>query len=258
MEIAVGAEILIRDIERIPEMRAVELLQKEIWGMADLDVTPLNQIVAAKSVGGILIGAFDGPVLVGFAYGFPGYEDGQPTIHSHLLAVKPEYRNLELGYKLKLQQRAQALARGITRMTWTFDPLQSLNAHFNFGKLGVTAERYEINFYGEETSSFLHRAGTDRLWVSWLLESDRVRQRIEGQAPPGKLPLELAGLQPLVQLMTDGAPRLSGERRHARLSPRPSLQAVSSRIFFVRRGTVSQAGSTSSPWDRTPEAIETS
>ncbi len=134
MAIADGAEILIRDIERIPEMRGAELLQKEVWGMADLEVTPLNQMVAAKAAGGILIGAFDGPVLVGFAYGFPGYEDGQPMIHSHMLAVKPEYRNLDLGYKLKLAQREQALARGITRMTWTFDPLQSLNAHFNLGE----------------------------------------------------------------------------------------------------------------------------
>ena len=54
--------------------------------------------------------------------------------------------------------------------------MQSLNAHLNFGKLGVISARYIVNFYGEETSSPLHQGfGTDRLWVRWLLESDRVK-----------------------------------------------------------------------------------
>ncbi len=82
-----------------------------------------------------------------------------------MLAVRPAYR------KLKLAQRERALAKGIGRITWTFDPLQSLNAHFNFGKLGVVSDVYKVNLYGAQTSSFLHRLGTDRLWVNWLLES---------------------------------------------------------------------------------------
>ena len=92
-----------------------------------------------------------------------------------MLAVKTAYRNHDLGYKLKLAQRERVLAQGIERMTWTFDPLQSLNAYFNFGKLGVVADAYKIDFYGEATSSFLQKIGTDRLWVSWLLNSERVR-----------------------------------------------------------------------------------
>ncbi len=71
------------------------------------------------------------------------------------------------------------MAKGIDRITWTFDPLQSRNAYLNFAKLGVKADRYKVNYYGE-TSSFLHSIGTDRLWVTWELESDRVRQRLEG------------------------------------------------------------------------------
>ncbi|HTG85512.1 MAG TPA: hypothetical protein VL907_00700, partial [Pyrinomonadaceae bacterium] len=78
-----------------------------------------------------------------------------------------------LGYMLKLAQRDAALALGVKRITWTFDPLQSRNAHLNFGKLGVTADRYLINYYGE-TSSFLHQSGTDRLWVTWQLDRERV------------------------------------------------------------------------------------
>src|SRR6476619_3928254 len=120
-----SAEIVIRDIRGQPEMRAAEELQKEVWGFSDIDVVPLTQLVAAKAAGGIVVGAFDREVLVGFAYGFVGYEDGNVTHHSHMLAVKPAYRGANVGYLLKLAQRRTALEQGIDRMTWTFDPLQS-------------------------------------------------------------------------------------------------------------------------------------
>ena len=160
--------IIIRDIEMISEMREVESLQKEVWACDDRDLVPLTMLAASKEVGAILVGAFDGSSLVGFAYSFVGFENGVSVQHSHILAVRPSHRNFKLGYKLKLAQRERALGQGITKMTWTFDPLQSLNAHFNFSKVGVLADEYKINFYGEETSSFLHQigTGTDRLWVS--------------------------------------------------------------------------------------------
>jgi chorismate synthase len=95
-----------------------------------------------------------------------------------MLAVNSAYRNLHLGWKLKLAQRQRVMDQGITTMTWTFDPLQSLNAHFNIGKLGVVSDRYYVNFYGADAPSFLHRIGTDRLWVKWLLNSRRVTERL--------------------------------------------------------------------------------
>ena len=126
--------ILVRDIDGPTELRAVEEVQKAVWGLPDLDVVPLTQLVAAKAAGGVVIGAFDRDILAGFAYGFAGYEDGHITHHSHMLAVRPEYRSLNIGYRLKLAQRERVLEQGIDRMTWTFDPLQSLNAYFNFDK----------------------------------------------------------------------------------------------------------------------------
>lgn len=172
------ANVTIREINGIDEIRAVENLQKEVWGLPDLDVVPSTQLIAARAAGGVLIGGFDGDDLVGFVYGFAGYENGRPTHHSHMLAVKPAYRNFRLGYKLKLAQRDFVLAQGITEMTWTFDPLQSLNAHFNFGRLGVISDRYLVDFYGADAASFLHQNGTDRLWVTWLLASERVVDRL--------------------------------------------------------------------------------
>jgi chorismate synthase len=195
--------IVIRDIDGGAEMRAVEELQKEVWGIRDLDVVPLSHLVAAKAAGGVLLGAFDRETLIGFVYGFVSYEYGSVGHHSHMLAVKPAYRNFNLGYKLKLAQRERVLAQSINQMTWTFDPLQSLNAHFNLNKLGVIADRYVVNFYGEDAASVLHRNGTDRLWVTWLLPSRSVSGRLEGTVSE----LELEKVAPLVQLGIDDSPR---------------------------------------------------
>jgi predicted GNAT superfamily acetyltransferase len=196
------SEIAIRPIESFSELRAVEDLQKDVWGTPDLDVVPLTHLVATIAAGGVLLGAFDGATLVGFVYGFVGKEEGQITHHSHMLAVKPAYRDLNLGYKLKLAQREAVLAQGINVITWTFDPLQSLNAYFNFKKLRVVAERYLVNFYGEEAPSFLHRSGTDRLWVKWLINSDRVVQRIDKSPVPPEVPI----IKPMIEVAPDNTP----------------------------------------------------
>lgn len=170
--------IVIRHLETFDELRAVEEMQKEVWGVPDLDVVPATHLIAAKAAGGVLLGAFDQKNLVGFVYGFVAQEDGEIAHHSHMLAVKNAYRNFNLGYKLKLAQREAVLDQGINVITWTFDPLQSLNAYFNFAKLGVICDRYFIDFYGEDAASFLHQTGTDRFWVKWLLNSQRVVKRI--------------------------------------------------------------------------------
>ena len=174
-----GKHFHIREAESDAEYHAVEDLQKEAWGFNDLDVVPAATLVATKWAGGMVLGAFEGSLMIGFAYGFPAYEDGRASIHSHMLAVKPEYRNAQVGFYLKLAQRDFALNKGLDEITWTFDPLQSLNAHLNFAKLGVISRRYLVNFYGETSSSPLHQGfGTDRLWVRWLLASDNVRNRL--------------------------------------------------------------------------------
>jgi len=178
----------IRDIDAISEMRKAEELQKNVWGFSDLDVVPFSHLAAAKEAGGVLVGAFDGEDLIGFVYGFPGFEDGRITIHSHMAAVNPEYRNQNVGYRLKLAQRDRALGKGIKLITWTFDPLQSVNAHFNIEKLGVISDKYLVNFYGEETTSFLHSIGTDRLWVKWESETPAVP---ENEAVEIEIPLDI-------------------------------------------------------------------
>jgi len=165
--------ITIRDLRTIDELHQLKAVEKEVWGMADDDAIPMTVAIALKAAGNIFIGAFEKEKpgreksekekLVGFAFGFLGREHGQTIIHSHMLAVLDAYRHLDLGLRLKQAQRERALAMGVHEMTWTFDPLQSRNAHFNFAKLGVVSETYKVDFYGPETSSMLHRNGTDRL-----------------------------------------------------------------------------------------------
>lgn len=205
--------IVIRDIVEVEEMRAVEELQMEVWGMPARDIASVFMLRATNAVGGVLVGAFDGAALVGFAYGFVGLEDGRPILHSDMLAVLSAYRGRDVGRRLKLAQRERALARGLRVMTWTFDPLQARNAHLNFGKLGVLSDRYLVNFYGEQSSSFLHSNGTDRLWVKWLLDSPRVSRRaqVTSGAAPDEWPARMSELPALVRVGDDDAPLVDAD-----------------------------------------------
>jgi len=208
--------ITFRDLQSVTDLKQVEQVEREVWGLSDADTTPLTLVIATKQAGSIWVGAFDGAKLVGFAFGFLGMEHGQLIVHSHMLAVREPYRNLRLGYMLKLAQRERALALRIHdgridevrihEMTWTFDPLQSRNAHLNFAKLGVVSESYKVDFYGPETSSVLHRNGTDRLWVTWPLASRRVHERLQGKDNRAEILDALSTLTPLVHFNGDGKP----------------------------------------------------
>jgi len=198
--------VTIRDLQSIEDLEQAEAVEKEVWGLADRDVMPLALMIATREAGSVWVGAFDGRKLAGFAFGFLAMESGHITLHSHMLAVREPYRDLDLGYKLKLAQRERALAMRVPEITWTFDPLQSRNAHLNFGKLGVVSDIYKIDFYGPETSSVLHQNGTDRLWVRWPLASRRVRDRLQGKDNRPEVLDAFSRLQPLVQFNGDGKP----------------------------------------------------
>jgi predicted GNAT superfamily acetyltransferase len=205
-----GRRFHIREARSEDEFHTIEDLQREAWQFSDLDVVPFATLIATQWAGGVVLVALEADAIIGFAYGFPAYEEGRVSIHSHMLAVKPDYRNLKAGLYLKLAQRDWVLDKGLSEITWTFDPLQSLNAHLNFARLGVISDRYIVNFYGEASSSPLHQGfGTDRLWVRWLLDSDRVKRRIEADRHPTPLPLwppdlEDAGSSPGMLVYRDG------------------------------------------------------
>jgi predicted GNAT superfamily acetyltransferase len=175
----VTSPVTIRHLSSIDEFRQVVELEKAIWGYTDPgDIVTVPVFIFTVKRGATLVGAFDGKRMVGFAYAVVGMKDGRPMQWSHMTGVLPEYRG-GLGYQLKLEQRARALAQGYELIEWTFDPMQAMNAHLNFAKLGGVVEEYAENFYGESTSALHRGTPTDRLIVSWRIGEPHVMRRLD-------------------------------------------------------------------------------
>lgn len=172
--------IHIRDLHGLDDYRAVVALEQAIWGYTDLaDVVTVPVFIITVKRGGILIGAFDdGGCMIGFAFSIVGIKDGRPTQWSHMMGVLLEHRRTGLGRMLKLAQRDRAIGAGFDLMEWTFDPLQALNAHLNFAKLGVVCDEYVENLYGDSTSALHRGTPTDRFVVQWVLRDPHVERRI--------------------------------------------------------------------------------
>jgi predicted GNAT superfamily acetyltransferase len=185
------APIEIRQLFQLPEFEEVLQLQKTIWSFEDIELLPLRFLVVVSKVGGHVFGAYDGDRMIGFCFAIPGVKpDGSPYLHSHMLGVMPQYRNAQVGRRLKLRQREDALARGIALIEWTFDPLELKNANLNIEKLGAIVRRYAPNQYGT-TSSPLHGGlPTDRCIAEWWIDSPRVRAVLAGARAPHGTPAE--------------------------------------------------------------------
>jgi predicted GNAT superfamily acetyltransferase len=198
-----GAMIVIRSCNGQEELEACVQLQVETWGYDPTDVIPRKAFQVWQKVGGQVIGAFDteiagagdegGPEsLVGFVLALPGIKfapetdagagEPRPYLHSHMMAVKEGYRNRGLGVQLKLEQRKDALKRGIRLIEWTFDPLEIKNAFLNIHKLGALTRSYLVDFYGVSSSRLQGGLPTDRLLAEWRLDSPHVLAILEGGA----------------------------------------------------------------------------
>jgi chorismate synthase len=194
------ATITFRELHTAEELAVCEALERHVWGLEDLDILPTSHLVASVHAGGLVLGAFAGEAAVGFAYGFPAYlpEKASPLgFHSHMLAVVPEARGQGIGQRLKWQQRAWCLARGLPWMTWTFDPLQMRNAKLNLEHLGATVGEYRPNEYGEMGGSLNAGLPSDRLLAFWELAGARVERlaagrRLDAVAEPEAIPELLA------------------------------------------------------------------
>jgi predicted GNAT superfamily acetyltransferase len=177
-------EYTIRECAALEDFAACLEMQREVWQFSDLDITPLRSFVITRRGGGFTFGAFapDGRLL-GFAHALPAFDaQRRPYYYSQMLAVDPRLRDAGIGLKLKLAQRAYAQERGLPLITWTFDPLQSRNAHLNLVKLGGVVRTYFVNYYGQTSSSELHRGlDTDRLFVEWWVGSTHVAEALAGR-----------------------------------------------------------------------------
>lgn len=212
------SEITIRHLETMDEIIATEEVQRATWTMTDLDVIPAHALHAMQHNGAVLIGAFDGDRVVGFAFGVLGTEHNPNRIdqvaaarlkmYSVIAGVLPEYQQHDIGYRLKMAQRDYALRIGIRLITWTYDPLESLNARFNIGKLGAVCRHYLRNFHGD-LSGINTGLATDRFDVEWWVTQNRVASRAERKWRPLKRDALMAGGAILVNEATineDGLP----------------------------------------------------
>ncbi len=182
----------IRPLTSPADMRAVEELQRAVWPGDETEVVPAHMLLAVAHGGGVVLGAFDADRLIGLAFGFLGTDSDSPDRvamarlkHcSHMLAVHPDYRDRSIGYRLKVAQRAAVVRQGIRLITWTYDPLQSRNAHLNIRRLGAVSRTYLREVYGEMRDGLNVGLPSDRFLVDWWITSHRVSSRIEGQRPP--------------------------------------------------------------------------
>ncbi len=181
------AGIEIRPCGSLAEYEECVRLQRTVWG-EDI-VIPSTVFVVAHHTGGQIIGAFDGPKMVGFTMALAGVRARQPFLHSHMTAVLEGYRDKGVGRRLKLFQRQDALKRGIRLVEWTFDPLELKNAHFNFVRLGAISRRFIPNCYGVTQSPLHAGLPTDRLVAEWWLDSDRVKNILADSPLPTKGPV---------------------------------------------------------------------
>ncbi len=184
-------KIVIRELHEPEEIMQIPRLEQAIWNDPN-DTIRSGTLMALVHEGALLAGAYvqepnASERLVGFIFGFPTNRPNEH--HSHMTGVLPEFQGSQIGLLLKRYQRDWALCKGYERVVWTFDPLRSLNAHFNLHKLGATFNRYIPNCYGP-MGGINAGAPSDRAYAVWDLRSPRVFRRI--YAPPPAV--EVAGL----------------------------------------------------------------
>jgi len=173
--------IEIREVESIEEYDACIRLQREVFGLPDLEISPRRHLIVSRKAGGWTLGAFIDGELIGFVHHLAAVNGEQVFGYSHMMAVAAEYQNKGVGAQLKWAQRARSLAEGRDFIKWTFEPMRARNAHFNLNRLGVVVREYAVNFYGTDYSTNPAEKGTgaigmdsDRLFASWELNSPRV------------------------------------------------------------------------------------
>jgi len=183
------ADSVLKILESPEEMQAVEDLQRVVWSGSETEIVPGHLLVTAAHNGGLVIGAFlpteDDQIagkLIGVVFGFVGLyftPDGPRPKHcSHLLGVLPEYRNSGIGFALKRAQWQMVRHQGIDRVTWTYDPLLSHNAHLNITRLGTVCNTYRRDIYGTLRNGLNAGLATDRFEVDWWINTSRVQRRL--------------------------------------------------------------------------------
>lgn len=181
---ATTAGVTITEVDDIAGHQAIAALFRAVWRAPDgSEVLPASEIRMLSSIGSYVVAASAGDMLLGASIGVFA-ADGH--LHSHVTGVAAAGQGRGIGRALKLHQRVWALERGITRISWTFDPLVLRNAWFNLHALGAEAVAYHPDFYGPMADGVNAGDASDRLLVEWPLDEPRVEAALAGshRGPP--------------------------------------------------------------------------
>ena len=184
------AEIIIRECTSIEDFDTCISLQREAFGLPDLEISPRRHLIVSRQAGGWTLGAFAGERMVGFVHHLAAVKNNSEVFgYSHMMAVAKDYQNKGVGAQLKWAQRERSLSEGRAYIKWTWDPMQARNAHFNLNRLGVIVDTYADNFYGTDYNSDPDQTAeekpglqSDRLFGNWYLNSPRVEALSRGEA----------------------------------------------------------------------------
>jgi predicted GNAT superfamily acetyltransferase len=163
------ARVEVRELRDVLEMERADRLFAGVWGGDEQDAVSVNMMKALAHAGHYVAGAWRDGSLAGASVGFFWAPGGRPRLHSHISGVAREAQGGGVGSALKLHQAAWAIERGVSEITWTFDPLVRRNAWFNLVKLGARAASYHPDFYGPMKDGINGGDASDRCLAVWDL-----------------------------------------------------------------------------------------
>jgi len=182
--------VRIVELHEVAEHREAAELVRRIWGADPPDIVlGAGMMTTFAHSGNYVVGAYDDSGLVGVAAAF----FGDDHLHSHVAGVDRARVGGGVGWAIKQHQRAWALARGVSAVCWTFDPLIRRNAYFNLQKLGALPAAYLPDCYGPMADAVNAGDPTDRFFVRWELASPRAIAAAHGEVPEVDVEALLAG-----------------------------------------------------------------
>jgi len=161
----------IRELSEVDDLRELVELFAVVWGRPAEPPISSDILKALALSGNYVGGGFVDGRLAGGLVGWFGGLPHELHLHSHILGVVSESAAHGLGFELKQHQRRWCLERGVRVIEWTTDPLVRRNAYFNLTKLGAFATRYLVDVYGEMTDGINAGEESDRLLMTWQLDS---------------------------------------------------------------------------------------
>lgn len=179
--------IEIREVADVEGLIECSHLQREVFALPDLEISPARHLIVTKHAGGFTLGAYVDEKLVGFVLSVPAFRGEERYFYSHMTAVLQDFQSYGIGAKLKWAQRERALAENVKFIKWTFQPVQARNAFFNLEKLGAVIKEYKPNFYGTDYSTANEGGGkigldSDRLFAEWDSESPKTIALSKGES----------------------------------------------------------------------------